>query len=97
MYLLEKEKSSQELRLADRASVEAVLRSHVEHLQEEIGQMAQFHRQRGMTAGGGGAREEQLRRRVEELLSTLEKLARSSEVRQEQADELIGDLKRANR
>ncbi len=97
VYLLEKEKSSQELRLADRASVEVVLRSHVEHLQEELAQLQQRVRQQGPgRAARSGVREDQLRRRVEELLLTLDRLAGNSEARQAQADELIGDLKRAN-
>ena len=69
--------------------MEAVLRSHVEHLQEELAQ------RQGATRSGS-AREDQLRRRVEELLGALDRLAGNSEARQAQADELIGDLKRAN-
>ena len=93
MYLLEKEKHSQDLRLADRASVEAVLRSHVEHLQEELTARCGGGRPRSSSSSG---REEQLRRRVEELLSSLDGLALGSERRQREAEELIGDLKRAN-
>ena len=92
MYLLEKEKHSQDLRLADRASVEAVLRSHVEHLQEELTARCGGGRPHSSSSG----REEQLRRRVEELLSSLDGLALGSERRQREAEELIGDLKRAN-
>ena len=83
---------SQELRLADRSSVESVLRSHVEHLQEELAQQRHHH----SAPRSGGVREEQLRRRVEELLALLDRLAANSEVRQARSDELIGDLKRAN-
>ena len=44
VYLLEKEKSGQDLALADRVAVEQTLRTHVQHLQEELGR---FERRMG--------------------------------------------------
>ena len=43
------------------------------------------------------SREEKLRRRVDTLLDTLDRVTRNSEVRHKQADDLISDLKQANR
>ena len=40
---------------------------------------------------------EELKERITELLTTLEKVKRNSELKQQQADELIIDLKKSNR
>lgn len=96
VYLLEKEKANQELMLADRVNIEQMLRSHIQHLQEELGQV-----ERGL--GGhrhlmmGDGREGLLKQRVDHLLDSMEKLNKNSELRQKQANDLIEDLKRANR
>jgi hypothetical protein len=42
-------------------------------------------------------REKKLKLRVQELVSTLEKLSRNSEIRHQQSAEFVNDLKRANR
>ena len=42
-------------------------------------------------------RHEELKERITELLTTLEKVKRTSELKQQQADELIIDLKKSNR
>ena len=42
-------------------------------------------------------RNEELKERITELLTTLEKVKRTSELKQQQADELIIDLKKSNR
>ncbi len=94
VYLLEKEKESQDLRLSDRMSVEMVLRSHIQFLQEELGQLERGGQRHLIRQD---SREAQLRLRVDELLDTLDGLSHNSEVRQRQAAELIEDLKRANR
>ena len=97
VYLLEKEKANQELMLADRVNIEQMLRSHIQHLQEELGQVERGlggHRHLMM---GEGGREGLLKARVEHLLDTMEKLNKNSELRQKQANDLIEDLKRANR
>ena len=41
-------------------------------------------------------RNDELKDRVTELLTTLEKVKRNSELKQQQADELINDLKKSN-
>ena len=102
VYLLEKEKGNLDLILADRMSIEQMLRTHVQHLQEELGQAEQQrggylpHRQHLM-GSERGARETQLKARVESLLETLDKISRNGDLRQRQANELMDDLKRANR
>ena len=42
-------------------------------------------------------RERSLKSRVQELVATLEKISRNSEVRHKQSAEFVNDLKRANR
>jgi len=42
-------------------------------------------------------REKKLKARVQELVLTLEKLSRNSEIRHQQSAEFVNDLKRANR
>ena len=102
VYLLEKEKSSQELMLADRVAIEQMLRSHIQHLQEELGQVERGlgvhrHLMRNPSGGEGNGREAQLKQRVENLMETMEKITKNSDTRHKQANELIDDLKRANR
>lgn len=43
------------------------------------------------------SRERSLKKRVQELMATLEKISRNSEVRHKQSAEFVNDLKRANR
>lgn len=42
-------------------------------------------------------REKKLKERIQELVITLEKLSKNSEIRHQQSAEFINDLKRANR
>ena len=42
-------------------------------------------------------REKKLKARVQELMLTLEKLSKNSEIRHQQSAEFVNDLKRANR
>ena len=42
-------------------------------------------------------REKKLKNRIQELVSTLEKLQKNSEMRHQQSAEFVADLKRANR
>ena len=41
-------------------------------------------------------RKEEMKSRITELLTTLEKVKRNSELRQQQSDDLIQDLKKCN-
>lgn len=106
VYLLEKEKASQDLAISDRISLEHVLRTHVQHLQEELGQMERGpharhimmpQNQAQLRQDSGRGRESVLKERVENLLGTLDKVTKNSETKQGQANDLIEDLKRANR
>ncbi len=96
VYLLEREKAGRELALADRANLEKMLRAHVQHLQEELGQLERSAGSSRHLMSNGGSREALLRQRVENLLETLDKITRNNSERQKQSEELIGDLKRAN-
>lgn len=105
IYLLEKEKSNADLMLADRVSLEQVLRGHIRHLQEELGQAERRgvgahlmgHLMQGSSSSSEASAEAQLRARVDTLTEAVDQMARNGEQRQKQAQELIEDLKRANR
>ena len=73
---------------------EKVLRTKVDHLQEEL--LYQEEAMKGSTGFVLDERETYLKERVENLLSTLEKMTRNSELRQKQSADLIDDLKKAN-
>ena len=92
LYLADKECSTLQMSLEDRHSVESILRTHIEHLQDELERL-----NRGETALTSLSREDKLRQRVDSLLDTLNRVTRNSELRHKHADELVGDLKRANR
>ncbi len=96
VYLLEKEKTGLDLAIADRISMEQILRSHVQHLQEELGHLEHGRLQRS-SSNSSSSRESHLKQRVESLLDALDKVTKNSEVRQRQNADLIDDLKRANR
>ena len=82
-----------------------VFRAHVQHLQEELGDLersVQFNRGHLIPSSPekhqqNGGREIQLKQRVDLLLSSLDKLTQNSDMRQKQNTDLIDDLKRANR
>lgn len=94
VYLLEKEKQGLELGLVEKGDKEILMRTKMEHLQEEL-----LYREPSQGKHKGmhlDEREAYLRERVENLLDTLEKLTKNSEVRQKQSGDLIEDLKKAN-
>ena len=68
-----------------------MLRTHVQYLQEQTAANA-IH-----AASAGGKTEELLRQRVENLLQALDNVIRNSESRHKQSNELIEDLKKANK
>ena len=92
MYLINQEKRSLEMKLDDRHSLESMLRSHIEHLREENDRLS-----RGEGRLTSLSREDKLGKRVDSLLDTLDRVTKNSEQRQIHSDELMGDLKRANR
>ena len=80
------------MKLDDRHSLESMLRSHIEHLREENDRLS-----RGEGRLTSLSREDKLGKRVDSLLDTLDRVTKNSEQRQIHSDELMGDLKRANR
>ena len=92
LYLVNQEKQSLEMKLDDRHSLESMLRSHIEHLREENDRLS-----RGEGRLTSLSREDKLGKRVDSLLETLDRVTKNSEQRQIHSDELMGDLKRANR
>ena len=92
LYLVDQEKRSLEMKLDDRHSLESMLRSHIEHLREENDRLS-----RGEGRLSSLSREDKLGKRVDSLLETLDRVTKNSEQRQIHSDELMGDLKRANR
>lgn len=73
---------------------ERVLRTKVDHLQVSL--LYQEATIKGSKTFVLDDREVYLKERVENLLSTLEKMTRNSELRQKQSADLIDDLKKAN-
>merc|ERR1719270_936980 len=92
LYLISQEKRSLEMKLEDRHSLESMLRSHIEHLREENDRLS---RDEGRLSSL--SREDKLGKRVDSLLQTLDRVTKNSEQRQIHSDELLGDLKRANK
>ena len=94
IYLLEKEKLGAELNLDQQKEKERILRTKVDHIQEQLlYQEAALKGDNNMVLED---REVYLHDRVENLLTTLEKMTRNSELRQKQSADLIDDLKKAN-
>ena len=66
-----------------------MLRTHVQYLQEQTAATTSH--------AAGGKTEDLLRQRVENLLQALDNVIRNSESRHKQSNELIEDLKKANK
>ncbi|KAB0375229.1 hypothetical protein FD755_013721 [Muntiacus reevesi] len=99
LYLLEKEKKALELKLSTREAQEQAYLVHIEHLKSEVEeQKEQRTRSLSSTSSGGKdtASKKKLKARVQELVSALERLTKSSEIRHQQSAEFVNDLKRAN-
>ncbi|TRY69370.1 hypothetical protein TCAL_03782 [Tigriopus californicus] len=96
VYLLEKEKTNMDLIMADRISIEQMLRTHIQHLQEELAQVERGFQGSAHLMSDKSTRESQLKQRVESLLATLDKISKNGELRQKQSQDLMDDLKRAN-
>ncbi|XP_022253038.1 colorectal mutant cancer protein-like isoform X2 [Limulus polyphemus] len=111
VYLLEKEKGALELRLSSQEAQEQAYLVHIEHLKTELKeQELVVEKLRGAQKLGGGVsdkevsqdlsealqREKKLKTRIQELVNTLEKVTKNSELRAQQSAEFVNDLKRAN-
>ncbi|PSN36345.1 Colorectal mutant cancer protein [Blattella germanica] len=108
VYLLEKERSALELKLSSQEAHQAAQQATVQHLQSQLQDAERrLHSQHQQELGGEGEgeeseladalrREARLKDRLQELVSTLEKVGKNSELRHQQSADLVNDLKRAN-
>lgn len=110
VYLLEKEKASLELQSGSWGAREQAYTVSLDHLRAELGdlRLAQDRAQARAAARFEGSspeiqelaesqkREKKLKARIDELLATLEKITKNSELRSQQSAEFVNDLKRAN-
>ncbi|KAK8387627.1 hypothetical protein O3P69_018262 [Scylla paramamosain] len=107
VYLMEREKAGLELRVGTYEAQAAAYCATIDHLKSELAQ----HRPSGNQEkedGDSGVdssspeimealrRERQLKSRVQDLVTTLEKVTKNSEARHMQSQEFINDLKKAN-
>ncbi|XP_064471194.1 colorectal mutant cancer protein-like [Ornithodoros turicata] len=109
VYLLEKEKVALEFQSSSWEAREQACTVTINHLKTEQRELQQIvDRLQGRTAKVEGLspdvqelaesqkREKKLKGRMEELLATLEKVTKNSELRAQQSSEFVNDLKRAN-
>ena len=82
-----------DLTLQEKRSVEIMLRTHIHHLQEQVNNSSHLQ----ASKKDFSKTEDLLRQRIENLLSTLDKMIQTSEMRQKESGDLIQDLKKANR
>ncbi|XP_023711663.1 colorectal mutant cancer protein isoform X4 [Cryptotermes secundus] len=108
VYLLEKERSALELKLSSQEAHQAAQEATVQHLQVQLQDVerrlqAQHQQDLGCEGEDGESeladalrREARLKERLQELVTTLEKVGKNSELRHQQSADLVNDLKRAN-
>ncbi|XP_022246747.1 colorectal mutant cancer protein-like isoform X2 [Limulus polyphemus] len=107
VYLLEKEKGALELQLSSREAHEQAYLVHMEHLKTELKEQEQLVEKLRATQPGVGIsdseeltealqRESKCKSRIQELVNTLERLTKNSELRAQQSADFVNDLKRAN-
>lgn len=96
-YFLERENQSLKLVINSHQEQEGILRSHIRHLESELeAQDIVRESLNELTQSDFHQLRTDMRCRITELLQSLEKVKRNSELRQHQQDEVIADLKRAN-
>ncbi|GFG35636.1 hypothetical protein Cfor_02558 [Coptotermes formosanus] len=108
VYLLERERSALELKLSSQEAQQAAQQATVQHLQaqlQDVERRLQAQHQQGLACEGEDndteladalRREARLKERLQELVTTLEKVGKNSELRHQQSADLVNDLKRAN-
>ncbi|XP_076309439.1 colorectal mutant cancer protein-like isoform X2 [Tachypleus tridentatus] len=108
VYLLEKEKGALELQLSSREAHEQAYLVHMEHLKTELKEQEQLvEKLRTIQKPEVGIsdsnelvealhRESKYKTRIHELVNTLEKLTKKSELCAQQSADFVNDLKRAN-
>ncbi|XP_017889893.1 colorectal mutant cancer protein isoform X2 [Ceratina calcarata] len=111
VFLLEKERATIELKLNARDTQIAAQHAAIEHLQGQLADTEAMlamatNKDRGLSDNESEGmeseliealgREARLKERLQELVSTLDKVNKNSELRHQQSAELVNDLKRAN-
>ncbi|CAK9807668.1 Colorectal mutant cancer protein [Anthophora quadrimaculata] len=112
VFLLEKERATIELKLNARDTQIAAQHAAIEHLQGQLSDTEAMlamatNKDRGLISDNESegmeseliealGREARLKERLQELVSTLDKVNKNSELRHQQSAELVNDLKRAN-
>lgn len=111
VFLLEKERSTVELKLNVRDTQIAAQHAAIQHLQAQLGDTESMlamvtNKQREFCDNESDGieseliealgREARLKERLQQLVGTLEKVTKNSELRHQQSAELINDLKMAN-
>ncbi|XP_031843276.1 colorectal mutant cancer protein isoform X2 [Nomia melanderi] len=111
VFLLEKERATIELKLNARDTQIAAQHAAIEHLQGQLNDTEAMlamatNKDRGLSDNESEGmeseliealgREARLKERLQELVSTLDKVNKNSELRHQQSAELVNDLKRAN-
>ncbi|XP_068237666.1 colorectal mutant cancer protein [Palaemon carinicauda] len=108
VYLLEREKAGLELRVGTYEAQAAAYCATIDHLRSELSIARPNGEQETEGEGDSGVdssspeimealrRERQLKARVQDLVTTLEKVTKNSEARHMQSQEFINDLKKAN-
>ncbi|XP_069172163.1 LOW QUALITY PROTEIN: colorectal mutant cancer protein [Procambarus clarkii] len=108
VYLMDREKAGLELRVGTCEAQAAAYCATIDHLKSELAQLRPGGNQDGEGDGDSGVdssspeimealrRERQLKARVQDLVTTLEKVTKNSEARHMQSQEFINDLKKAN-
>lgn len=110
VFLLEKERSTIELKLNSRDAQIAAQNTAIQHLQDQLTDTEAMltmvsDKDRRYTSESEGmeseliealGREARLKERLQELVNTLENVTRNSELRHQQSADLINDLKIAN-
>lgn len=107
VYLMEREKAGLELRVGTCEAQAAAYCATIDHLKSELAQLRPSGTQEKEDGDSGVdssspeimealRRERQLKSRVQDLVTTLEKVTKNSEARHMQSQEFINDLKKAN-
>ncbi|XP_047351402.1 colorectal mutant cancer protein isoform X6 [Vespa velutina] len=109
VFLLEKERATIELKLNAQETQIAAQHAAIEHLQGQLNDteaMLSMNKDRGLSDNESEGieseliealgREARLKERLQELVSTLDKVNKNSELRHQQSAELVNDLKKAN-
>ncbi|KAI4496144.1 hypothetical protein M0802_008011 [Mischocyttarus mexicanus] len=109
VFFLEKERATMELKLNAQETQIAAQHAAIENLQGQLNDteaMLSMNKDRGLSDNESEGieseliealgREARLKERLQELISTLDKVNKNSELRHQQSAELVNDLKKAN-